>query len=94
MKLCETESRFQPIATGVSTYGAAYNWLFLNNGYHAEHHHQPKAHWTIMKAVRAESREAQEAAGVRTIRWAHPLGFLDPAWRQVPTARRPRVRAA
>ncbi|MDB5449380.1 MAG: hypothetical protein JWQ46_436 [Phenylobacterium sp.] len=78
----------QPIATGVSTYGRAYNLMFLNNGYHGEHHHRPKAHWTTMKAVRAETQDAQRAAGVRTIRWAHPLGFLDPAWRDVPTARR------
>ncbi|MBW8814095.1 MAG: fatty acid desaturase [Caulobacterales bacterium] len=77
----------QPIATGVSTYGAIYNWLFLNNGYHAEHHHRPKVHWTAMKALREETRAAQAAAGVRTIRWGHPLGFLDPRWKQIPTAR-------
>jgi fatty acid desaturase len=76
-----------PIATGVSTYGRIYNGLFLNNGYHAEHHHQPKAHWTAMKALRASTREAQAAAGVRVIAWAHPLGFLDPSWRDIPTAK-------
>ena len=81
-----------PIATGVSTYGRLYNWTFLNNGYHAEHHHRPKAHWTSMAAVRDETRAEQAAAGVRTIRWAHFLGFLDPTSRTVPTARRPSAR--
>ena len=66
-----------PIATGVSAYGPIYNWAFLNNGYHAEHHHRPKVHWTAMRALREETREAQAAAGVRTIAWAHFLGFLD-----------------
>jgi fatty acid desaturase len=82
-----------PIATGVSAYGPAYNWAFLNNGYHAEHHHRPKVHWTRMKALREETREAQAAAGVRTLRWAHILGFLDPSSRAVPTAKAPRVRS-
>jgi len=77
-----------PIATGVSTYGRLYNWAFLNNGYHAEHHHRPKVHWTAMRALREETREAQAAAGVRTLRWPHFLGFLDGASRAVPTARR------
>jgi fatty acid desaturase len=68
-----------PIATGVSTYGPLYNWAFLNNGYHAEHHHRPKVHWTAMPALREETREAQAQAGVRTIRWPHFLGFLPGA---------------
>jgi fatty acid desaturase len=76
-----------PVATGVSTYGRVYNALFLNNGYHAEHHHRPKAHWTAMKAVRRETRAEQQAAGLRTIAWGHPLGFLDWSWREIPTAR-------
>jgi len=78
----------ETIATGVSTYGTVYNTLFLNNGYHAEHHHRPKVHWTRMKALREETRQDQAAAGVKVIRWAHPLGFLDPAWRDIPTASR------
>jgi fatty acid desaturase len=77
-----------PIATGVSAYGPVYNWIFLNNGFHAEHHHRPKTHWTAMRALREETRAAQAAAGVRVINWGHPVGFLDPSWRAVPTAGR------
>jgi fatty acid desaturase len=79
-----------PIAAGVSTYDGVYNILFLNNGYHAEHHHRPKQHWTQMAALRAETAAAQHAAGVRVIRPAHFLGFLDPLSWRVPTARRGR----
>lgn len=84
----------QPIATGVSTYEPAYNWAFLNNGYHAEHHHRPKTHWTKMPALRTETREAQAAAGVRVLRCAHFLGYLDRAAAPVATAKPPRRQAA
>ncbi|HLZ74522.1 fatty acid desaturase [Phenylobacterium sp.] len=77
----------QPIATGVSTYEPLYNWAFLNNGYHAEHHHRPKVHWSRMAQLREETREAQAAAGVRTLRVAHFLGFADWSAQKVPTAK-------
>jgi fatty acid desaturase len=66
-----------PIATGVSTYEPLYNFVFLNNGYHAEHHYRPKQHWTAMRALRAEILAEQQAAGVRVIWPPHFLGFLD-----------------
>ncbi len=74
-------------AMGVSTYGRLYNLLFLNNGYHAEHHHQPKQHWSRMRALREDTRREGLAETVRVLRVAHPLGFLDPASRAVPTAK-------
>ena len=64
-----------------------YNFVFLNNGYHAEHHHRPKVHWTKMKAVREETRAEQQAAGLRTLKVAHFLGFLDASAPPVPTAK-------
>ncbi|HEX5264649.1 MAG TPA: fatty acid desaturase [Phenylobacterium sp.] len=82
----------QPIATGVSTYEPIYNWAFLNNGYHAEHHYQPKVHWTKMRELHEATRDARLAAGVRTLRYAHFLGFLDrdaPAVATAIQARRP-----
>jgi len=76
----------RPIASGVSTYEPIYNWLFLNNGYHAEHHYRPQQHWTQMRALRDQIRADQVAEGVRITPWPHPLGFLDrTAWR-IPTA--------
>jgi fatty acid desaturase len=81
----------KPIAWGVSTYGRLYNWVFLYNGYHAEHHYRPKVHWTKMTALHRQIAEQQRAEGVTVIGHAHFLGFLEPANRRVPTARRPRV---
>jgi len=78
----------KPIAWGVSTYGRLYNWVFLYNGYHAEHHYRPKVHWTRMVALHREIAEEQRREGVTVIRVAHFLGFLEPANWRVPTARR------
>jgi fatty acid desaturase len=79
-----------PIAWGVSTYGRLYNWVFLYNGYHAEHHYRPKVHWTRMTALHRQIADEQRREGVTVIRRAHFLGFLDPDNRRIPTARRPR----
>jgi fatty acid desaturase len=67
----------KPIAWGVSTYNTLYNWTWLNNGYHAEHHYRPKQHWTKMKELHRQIQDAQKAAGTRVIWPPHPLGFLD-----------------
>jgi fatty acid desaturase len=83
----------KPIAWGVSTYGRLYNWVFLYNGYHAEHHYRPKVHWTKMVALHRQIAEEQRREGVTVIRPAHFLGFLDARNRSVPTARRPKVAA-
>jgi fatty acid desaturase len=68
----------KPIAWGVSSYGRIYNWLFFYNGYHAEHHFRPKVHWTKMEKFHQSIEEMQKQEGVRTIKRAHMLGFLDP----------------
>jgi len=83
----------KPIAWGVSTYERVYNWTFLYNGYHAEHHYRPKVHWSKMVALRRQIAGEQKAAGVTVIGPAHPLGFLDPKTWSVPRARRPRAAA-
>ena len=76
-----------PAAWGVSTYAPMYNWMFLNNGYHAEHHFRPKWHWTQMQALRAEMAGDPTLAKPRTLRCAHPFGFLDPVSRQAQATR-------
>jgi fatty acid desaturase len=80
----------KPIAWGVSTYGRLYNWVFLYNGYHAEHHYRPKVHWTKMVALHRQIADEQRREGVTVIARAHFLGFLDPQTWRVPTARRPK----
>ncbi|WP_409316019.1 fatty acid desaturase family protein [Pseudomonas sp. KCJK9016] len=65
-----------PIAWGVSAYSPLYNLLWMNNGYHAEHHYRPKMHWTRVKAFHREIAGQQREAGVKDIPVAHGLGFL------------------
>jgi hypothetical protein len=83
-----------PIPTRVSTYGRLYNTVFMNKGYHAEHHHRPKQHWTKMHALKLETLVEQQAARVRVLRAPHFLGFLDPAARRAPTAMKRRLAIA
>ena len=60
-----------PIAWGVSTYGKIYNWTWLYNGYHAEHHFRPKVHWTKMRELRQSI--AQSLQKSRCNRWIQSL---------------------
>jgi fatty acid desaturase len=66
-----------PIAWGVSSYHRLYNWLWFNNGYHAEHHYRPRIHWTRMRQFHEEIADQQHEAKVRVIKPPHGLGFLD-----------------
>lgn len=68
-----------PLAWGVSSYHKLYNFLWFNNGYHAEHHYRPRVHWTDMKALHNELKDEQARAGTRVITMPHALGFLEPA---------------
>lgn len=65
-----------PIAWGVSSYHKLYNWLWFNNGYHAEHHFRPKMHWSEMPKFHQKIWREQQLAGVRVITPPHALGFL------------------
>ena len=46
--LCSLQGRFEHTGApdGVSCYGRGHNLLWLNDGYHAEHHRWPRRHWT------------------------------------------------
>ena len=67
-----------PMAWGVTTYHKLYNFVWFNNGYHAEHHFRPRAHWTRMKALKDEIEAKQREVGVRVIKPPHVFGFMDP----------------
>jgi fatty acid desaturase len=68
-----------PLAWGVSSYHRLYNWIWFNNGYHAEHHYRPRVHWTAMKQLHEQLKDEQAVAGTRIITMPHALGFLDPS---------------
>jgi len=67
-----------PIAWGVSCYGTLYNWIWFNNGYHAEHHYRPRTHWLQYPSLHQQIRDEQKTAGVHVIKNCHALGFLEP----------------
>ena len=81
-----------PEAWGVSAYAPTYNWVFLNNGYHAEHHFRPKWHWSKMPALRTEIAAGMVGAKTRILATSHPFGFLDPTSWLIPVAKPPRAR--
>ena len=66
-----------PIAWGVSSYGKWYNFFWMNNGYHAEHHFRPKLHWTLMKELHRQLKDQQKMYGVYVIPYSHLFGFLQ-----------------
>ena len=78
-----------PIAWGVSSYNRLYNWVWFNNGFHAEHHYRPRAHWTRMKVLHDQIEEDQRENGVRVIKPPHAFGFLDPEVCDEPLGRAP-----
>jgi fatty acid desaturase len=66
-----------PFANSVSSYNRLYNLLWFNNGYHQEHHWDPKRHWTQMAALHEEIRPHLEANGTRTLRGPHLTAMLE-----------------
>jgi fatty acid desaturase len=53
---------------GVSYYGKLYNWLWFNDGYHAEHHRFPSEHWTRLP-TRSGACDVAESAWPPLLRW-------------------------
>ena len=69
-----------PYANSVSSYNWLYNLLWFNNGYHQEHHWDPKTHWTLMPSLH-ERLQAQLAANhARTLQGPHMTALLEDYW--------------
>ncbi|HEY1760730.1 MAG TPA: fatty acid desaturase [Bryobacteraceae bacterium] len=69
LALCSLQGHYEHARGVISHYGAIYNALCLNDGYHAEHHADPSAHWTTLP------QRIDPAA--RVSRWPAPLRWLD-----------------
>jgi Fatty acid desaturase len=68
--LCWLHGHYEHARGTVSHHGRLYNRLFLNDGYHVEHHARPAAHWTRLPA-------AARAGPWQTSRWPPVLRWLD-----------------
>jgi hypothetical protein len=70
LALCGLHGHYEHARGTVSHHGRLYNRLFLNDGYHVEHHTRPSAHWTHLPA-------ADRAGPWQTSRWPPVLRWLD-----------------
>jgi hypothetical protein len=71
--LCWLHGHYEHAGGGtISHHGGLYNFLFLNDGYHMEHHVHPGAHWTELP------RHA--ATATRLSRWPAVLRWLETPW--------------
>jgi hypothetical protein len=69
-------NRGQPAQGAISSYGRLYNWLWLNDGYHAEHHRWPAVHWTRLPARRLARGTAPVSTLPPVARWLGSLSGL------------------
>jgi hypothetical protein len=69
MALCALQGHYEHSAGAVSHYGALYNFLCFNDGYHAEHHAYPGVAWRELPLRLATSAS--------TSRWPAPLRWMD-----------------
>jgi len=69
-----------PYANSVSSYHWLYNLLWFNNGYHQEHHWDPKVHWTRMKELHEQLRPQLAANHTRILTGPHMTGLLEDWW--------------
>lgn len=67
-------------ANSVSSYNRLYNLLWFNNGYHQEHHWDPKRHWTKMRDLHQELRPHFEVHGTRMLLGPHLTALIEDWW--------------
>lgn len=75
--LCGLQGRGEHLggaAAGISHYGRLYNLLWFNDGYHAEHHAAPGAHWTTLPGRRLAG--AQRSAAPPVVRGLVNAGLV------------------
>jgi len=75
MILCRVHGHYEHSrGESLSYYGNIYNFLFLNDGYHVEHHARPNVHWSELPRLRAEG--APESKWPAVLRWLENLQQL------------------
>src|SRR6516225_4296460 len=64
-------------ANSVSSYNRLYNLLWFNNGYHQEHHFDPKTHWTLMRKLNEQIKDQLAANHTRILRGPHITALIE-----------------
>jgi fatty acid desaturase len=64
-------------ANSVSSYYWLYNLIWFNNGYHQEHHWDPKVHWTQMRQLHRRIEPQLVANHTRILRGPHITGLIE-----------------
>jgi hypothetical protein len=70
--LCWLHGHYEHAGGTTSHHGALYNILFLNDGYHMEHHAQPGEHWTRLPVHAGQA--------TRLSAWPAVLRWLETPW--------------
>jgi hypothetical protein len=70
--LCWLHGHYEHAGGTVSHRGMLYNLLFLNDGYHVEHHAHPGEHWTRLPL--------HAGPATRLSRWPAVLRWLETPW--------------
>ncbi len=70
-----------PRANSVNSYNRLYNLLWFNNGYHQEHHWDPKRHWTRMPELHKEIEDELVRNGTRVIKGPHLTALVEYWWK-------------
>jgi hypothetical protein len=67
--LCQLQGYFEHARGTVSHYGRLYNFLFFNDGYHAEHHARPGRHWTQLPRWEIDQTQKDTSRWPAALRW-------------------------
>jgi Fatty acid desaturase len=71
MLICQIHGYYEHAGgRAVSYYGRIYNFLFLNDGFHIEHHERPNAHWSLLPRMRSQDTcEGSSSKWPAVLRW-------------------------
>jgi len=86
--LCALQGHYEHAGAGaapaVDHHGRIYNWLWFNDGHHAQHHRTPSAHWTTLAAPADRDARVPTSPWPPLVRWM--TGLTGAAAALIPAA--------